>query len=126
MSPSSTEPMTVAFPFALSPGTGGFDMAAGDARMRAKVLQVLFTTPGERVNLPEFGCGLFDLVFEPNDPVLAAAMEFTIGQALTRWLGDEIVVDRVDVESLGEAVGVEVGWTNRADRSRTAIRVQFR
>jgi len=125
MSAVATDPLTVGFPFAMS-SSGGVGLATGDERMRAKVLQVLFTSPGERVNMPEFGCGLFDLVFEPNDPVLAAAMEFTIGQALTRWLGDEIVADRVDVEAVADTLAVEVAWTNRVGRSRVAIRVRFR
>jgi phage baseplate assembly protein W len=119
------ERSTVGFPFALT-RFGGLALTSGEARIRTKVLQVLFTTPGERVNLPEFGCGIFDLVFEPNDPVLASAVEFTIGQALMRWLGDEIVVDRVDVESSGETMVVEVAWTSRADAARGAVRVRFR
>ena len=40
-------------------------------------------SPGERVNQPAFGCGLVNLVFDPNNPILAAAVEFTAGQALT-------------------------------------------
>ena len=51
---------------------------------------MLFTAPGERVNQPEFGCGLFNLVFDPDNTILAAAMEFTVGAALTRWLGDQL------------------------------------
>jgi Bacteriophage baseplate protein W len=125
MSPGAADPTTVAFPFSTT-RSGGIGLASGEDRIRAKVLQVLFTTPGERVNQPDFGCGVFDLVFEPNDPVLAAAMEFTIGQALMRWLGGEIAVERVDVESVADTVAVEVAWTNRADGSRVAIRVRFR
>jgi Bacteriophage baseplate protein W len=112
-------------PFAVDP-SGRVTVSEGDERIRAKILQVLFTTPGERVNVPDFGCGLFDLVFEPNDPVLAAATEFSVGQALTRWLGDEIVVEGVDVQAAGETVTVEVAWIAKADHSRNAIRAEFR
>jgi phage baseplate assembly protein W len=111
------------FPFAV--GGGRTATATGAAAVRGKILQVLFTTPGERVNQPEFGCGLLNLVFEPNDPILAAAVEFTVGQALTRWLGDEIVVDAVDVESSGESVTVAVVWTDRADANRHTVRARL-
>jgi phage baseplate assembly protein W len=112
-------------PFAVDP-SGRVSVSAGDERIQAKILQVLFTTPGERVNLPDFGCGLLDLVFEPNDPVLAAATEFSVGQALTRWLGAQIVVQGVEVQASGESVAVEVAWIARADGSRNAIRAEFR
>jgi len=97
-----------------------------DVQLRGRIIQVLFTAPGERVNRPDFGCGLFNLIFEPNDAVLAAALEFTVGQALTRWLGDEIMVDGVDVAAIEETATVEVAYTKRTDLSRQAIRIQFR
>ena len=87
---------------------------------------MLFTAPGERVNKPEFGCGLFNLVFEPNDPILAAAMEFTIGQALSRWLRNEILVDLVNVTVSEGTATVEVSYTKRQDLAKQAVRIQFK
>lgn len=113
------------FPFAVDQ-TGRIRASGGDEAIRGKIIQVLFTAPGERVNLPEFGCGLFNLVFEPNDLILAAAMEFTIGQALTRWLRDEIVVEQVDVTATGEVATVEIVYIKRQDLSKQAVRIQFR
>lgn len=115
------------FPFPLGVGSNGrISAGGGDEAIRGKIIQVLFTAPGERVNLPEFGCGLFNLVFEPNNFVLAAAMEFTIGQALTRWLGDEILVSGVDVTTGEESVTAEIAYTKRADLSQQVVRIQFR
>src|SRR5215471_12037777 len=85
------------FPFGVN-DAGRINAAGGDAATRARIIQILFTAPGERVNFPEFGCGLFNLVFEPGNDILATAMEFTVGQALTRWLADEIVVENVTVD----------------------------
>lgn len=116
---------TFAFPLAVSTG-GRITATGGDEAIRGKIIQVLFTAPGERVNKPEFGCGLFNLVFEPNDSVLAAAMEFTIGQALSRWLKDDIVLNAVDVESQDENVFVQVVYTRKKDLARQAVRIQFR
>ena len=115
------------FPFPFAVGTGGRIVATGgDEAIRGKIIQVLFTAPGERVNLPEFGCGLFNLVFEPNTNVLAAAMEFTIGQALSRWLANDIIVDSIDVDRHEEQVVVQVIYTRKQDLVRQAVRIQFR
>ena len=114
---------TLAFPFAVT--AGGVRASGGDEALRGRIVQVLFTAPGERVDLPEFGCGVFNLVFEPNDELLEAAIGFTLVQGLTRWLGDEIVVDGVDVSHQEERIVVEVAYTRRADLRREGVRVQF-
>lgn len=119
------EKTTFGFPFIID-GSGRISAMGGDEAIRGKIIQVLFTAPGERINMPEFGCGLFNLVFEPNDDILAAAIEFTVGQALTRWLGDDIVVDGIRVDSLEETVTIDIAYTKRADLYKHAVRIHFR
>ncbi|MEO6196214.1 MAG: GPW/gp25 family protein [Thermoanaerobaculia bacterium] len=70
-----------------------------DDHVRDMIEQLLFTHPGERVNRPDFGSGLLQLVFAPNSPELAAALQFTIQAALQRWLGDVIQVRGLEVTS---------------------------
>ena len=50
------------------------------------VRQLLLTSPGERVNLPQFGCGLRSLVFAPNSDALAATVQLRVIQGLNQWL----------------------------------------
>lgn len=114
------------FPFAVNAAGTIRPDPDEDAELRGKIIQVLFAAPGERVNQPEFGCGLFTLVFDPNNTIMAAAVEFTVGQALTRWLGDELVVGSVDVQAREEKLTVEVGYVRRRDLARQAVRVHFR
>lgn len=118
------EPTTFPFPFAIAGGR--IHASGGDAAIRGKIIQVLFTAPGERVNLPEFGCGLFDLVFEPNGEVLQTTAEFAIGQALARWLDDDLRVDRVVVRASEATVTVEILYTRRRDLARDAVRLHFK
>ena len=120
-----TQSMSFPFPFAINE-SGRIAASGGDEAIRGKIIQVLFTAPGERVNLPEFGCGLFNLVFESNDSVLAAAMEFTVGQALSRWLRDEIRVEAVSVEAEQENALIEIVYSKKEDFSRQMVRIQFR
>jgi len=68
-----------------------------DDHIRDMIEQFLFTNPGERVNRPDFGSGLLQLVFAPNSPELAATVQLTIQAGLQRWLSDLIVVREVDV-----------------------------
>lgn len=116
---------TYPFPLRVNP-LGRIVATGGDEAIRAKIIQVLFTAPGERINKPEFGCGLFKLVFEPNNLVLAAAMEFTIVQALSQWLEDDLFVDLVNVRAEEELVFIEVFYTRRRDRIQQAVRIQFK
>lgn len=70
-----------------------------DDHVRDMIEQLIFTNPGERVNRPDFGSGLLQLVFGPNSPELAATVQFTLQAALQRWLGDVIQVRDLEVTS---------------------------
>jgi phage baseplate assembly protein W len=65
--------------------------------IRDLIEQVLFTSPGERVNRPTFGSGLMKMVFAPNSDVQATALQATVPAALQQWLGDLIQIQGVDV-----------------------------
>lgn len=114
-----------AFPFEVA-DSGRIQASGGDEALRGKIIQVLFTAPGERVHQPEFGCGLFNLVFEPNNDILAAAMEFSVQQALARWLGDEISVTGVKVSGDEGKMMIEIVYARRGQLAQQAVRVQFR
>jgi len=90
--------LDVAFPFRID-GRGRTAEAGYDDHVRDMIELLLFTSPGERVMRPEFGCGLGDLVFEPNSPELAATLQISVQAALQRWLGDVIDVIELDIDS---------------------------
>lgn len=97
--------------FPLHVGTAGRTAAAAyPDHVREMIELVLFTTPGERVNRPDFGCGLLDLVFEPNSVELAAALRVSAQGALQRWLGDVIVVDSLEVTAEDSTLRIEVRY----------------
>ncbi|MCP4154593.1 MAG: GPW/gp25 family protein [bacterium] len=119
-------PIKKSFRFPFEVIDGSISGSTGEKAIQGKIIQVLFTAPGERVNLPEFGTGLFNLVFDPNNMILAAAMEFTIGEALARWMDEDIILDAVNVQPEEEKVFVEIVYTSKADLSKQALRVQFK
>jgi phage baseplate assembly protein W len=112
------------FPFQIG-AVGQVAALTGDDNIRAKITQVLLTSPGERVELPEFGCGLRDLVFDPNNDILAAATEFTISRALQRWMSDDIIVEAVDASSEDEALTIEVTYLRRDQLERSKLKIAF-
>lgn len=70
--------------------------------------QVLFTSPGERVNRPEFGSGLMQLVFAPSSNELATATQFVTQGALQQWMGDLIDIEGLDVKAIESRLEVKV------------------
>ena len=78
--------------------------------LRDLIEEFLFTNPGERVNRPDFGAGLLQIVFAPNSPELASALQVTIQAGLQRWLGDLIVVQKVEVTSADSTLQVQVQY----------------
>lgn len=84
-----------------------------DNQIRDMIEALLFTHPGERVNRPDFGSGILQLVFAPNSPELAAALRFTIKAALQRWLGDVVEVQELEVSSDDAMLTVDLRYLVR-------------
>src|SRR6516162_9858903 len=95
---SAGTPRFLKYPYSVG-GRGIPNTTGADDHLRDLILQVLFTSPGERVNLPEFGVGVQKLVFEPSGDTLRSSAQFLISTNLQRWLGDRINVEQVNVAS---------------------------
>jgi Bacteriophage baseplate protein W len=111
------------FPFHLD-GRGRTAQTGGDDHVRDLIYQVLFTDPGERVNRPDFGCGIRSLLFLPNSDALAAATQTLVKGALQKWLQQEIQVETVAVEAVDSQLRVEVVYVRRSDGQRTSDRFE--
>jgi phage baseplate assembly protein W len=85
-----------------------------DRYLRDLVEAVLFTAPGERVMRPDFGCGVEQLLFEPNSPELAGTVEMLVQGALTQWLGELVTVGGVRVEAEESVLRVSVSYAQRS------------
>jgi len=104
--------MNIDFPFHID--ERGRTAACDDAaHVRDMLEQLLFTNPGERVNRPEFGSGLLQLVFAPNSPELAAALQFTTRAAIQQWLGDVLDLQALEVVAEDSTLRVRVSYALR-------------
>ena len=101
--------MNIDFPFHFD-HLGRTATTVYDDHVRDMIEQLLFTNPGERVNRPDFGSGLLQLVFTPNSPELAAALQFTIQASFQRWLGDVIDVQALEVTSEDSTLRIVVQY----------------
>lgn len=104
--------MNIDYPFHFD-HRGRTATAEEDDHIRDMIEQFLFTNAGERVNRPEFGSGLLQMIFAPNSPELAAALQFTVQAGLQRWLGDVIEVQAVEVTSHEATLRVNVKYLVR-------------
>jgi hypothetical protein len=112
--------MNIDFPFHFN--ERGRTATTGDANHIRDMIEVLlFTSPGERVNRPEFGSGLLQMIFAPNSPELVAApLEYTTQAALQQWLGDLIQVQELSVECDEAALRVTLSYAiQRTGEERT-------
>ena len=104
--------MNLAYPYQFD-HRGRTAEAPDERHIRDLIEQVLFTAPGERVMLPEFGSGVGQLVFAPNSVELASATQMLVQSALQRWLGDLIAVQTVRVEANEATLNVTVQYSIR-------------
>jgi hypothetical protein len=89
-----------------------------EEHIRQMIEQVLFTAPGERVNRPTFGSGIYQLVFAPSSDELVTATELLVQGALIQWLGDLISVEAVEVKSEDSTLHVTVQYKIRRNQQK--------
>ncbi len=98
------------YPFAFGPDgrTATTDLTD---HVRDLVEQVLFTAPAERVNRPDFGSGLLQVVFAPASQELAATIEYTTHAALQRWLSDLVEVHELRAAAVENVLRVDLEYS---------------
>jgi phage baseplate assembly protein W len=89
----------IAFPFRIDAASGQAAQAAHQDHVDQMIRQVLLTDPGERVCLPGFGAGLRRLVFSPITAGLQTSLQMVVSDQLNRWLGGQITLRNVTVET---------------------------
>lgn len=104
--------MNIDFPFHFD-GRGRTATTTDDDHIRDMLEQLIFTSPGERVNRPDFGSGILQLIFAPNSPELAATLQFTLQAAIQRWLGDVLDLQSVDVQSIDSTLTIDLQYVVR-------------
>ncbi len=104
--------MNLAYPYSFD--YRGRTAEASDAQHISDLIeQVLFTAPGERLMLPDFGSGVAQLVFAPNSVELASASQMLVQASLQRWLGNLIAIQGVNVTADDATLSITVQYSIR-------------
>jgi phage baseplate assembly protein W len=121
---SSPDGRHLSFPFRI--GRDGRTVAPADlpAHVRDELLQLVLTSPGERLFLPEFGGGLRKLVFEPADDVLAGVTKARVTQAINRWLGHRVTLEDVKVNHSDARLDVEIRYRLAGTKDARVLKFQ--
>lgn len=114
--------MQLDFPFHLD-ARGRIAETTEDLHVQQMIEQLLFTSPGERVNRPTFGCGLIRLVFAPASDELATATRFLVQGELQQWLGQIIQVETVEIDPQEDRLQVTIQYVVRRNQRR--VRATF-
>ena len=116
-----------AFPFRIDAASGQAAQANYGTHVDQMIRQVLLTARGERADLPEFGCGLRQLIFAPHSDALNATTQILVQQALNRWLSDQITVQKVTVATpaAGEEnqISIEIDYVLIETQSKQQISI---
>jgi phage baseplate assembly protein W len=103
--------ISLKYPFGINPAHGEVELERDyEEHVKQLIMQVLLTAPGERINRPDFGCGVRRLVFAPGGDVAATLAQTTIYQALTKWLGTVIKVQEVTARAVEETLEIKIGY----------------
>jgi phage baseplate assembly protein W len=116
---------SILYPLAIDRGLGKVTDEDDYSRHVVQLIkQVLLTNPGERINRPDFGCGLRRMVFAPNSDAAASLLKVTILQALDKWLGTVIKVDDVVVTAESETLSVSLRYVLTARQERRYLNLK--
>lgn len=97
----------LAFPLRFGPGNS-LAIAELEDDVRAMIEQILLTAPGERVNRPTFGVGIYAYVFEASSPMLAHQLRVALDENVYEHLGRNVRILGLDVEADDEFLHVQI------------------
>ena len=107
------------FPFSIDRGQGQVTQERDYAEhIEQLIKQVLLTSPGERIDRPDFGCGIRRMVFAPGGDVAATLAQTVVFQSLNKWLASVISVHDVTVVAVDSRLDIRIGYVIRTLRER--------
>lgn len=116
---------SIRYPLGIDKGLGRLSAEESYAEhVEQMIMQVLFTNPGERINRPDFGCGIRRMVFAPNSKVSASLAQVSVYQALEKWMGSLIDISQVEVETKEEILEIKIAYILKARQERRYLNLE--
>ena len=125
MNHATTTTESLLYPFSVDDSAGRLAQEpVYAAHVEQLIKQVLLTGPGERINRPDFGCGLRRMVFAPNADATAQLLQVTVMQSLEKWLASVITVDSVVVRAVDDALELRLVYVLKARGERCYLNLE--
>ncbi|MEO8148083.1 MAG: GPW/gp25 family protein [Bacteroidia bacterium] len=116
---------SIHYPFGIDKGLGTLaEESDYSQHVEQMIKQILFTNPGERINRPDFGCGLSRMVFAPNSDTSANLTKVLIVQSLEKWISNLIEVVDVKANAIDEKLVVSIVYILRARQERRYLNLE--
>ncbi len=111
------------YPLVITP-RGVMAQKKGVDQIKADMLQLLLTNPGERVMLPTYGTPLRKLIFNPNDPTLAGEAKRMIAESIKNW-EPRIEITNIQVTSNFDSEDLHPDDTSHEREAILGIKIEF-
>ncbi|WP_266182079.1 GPW/gp25 family protein [Dyella humicola] len=116
---------SICYPMGIDTGLGRLSVERSyEEHVDQMIRQLLLTAPGERINRPEFGCGVRRMLFAPNSDVSASLSQVLVHQALDQWLGSVLKVDQVTVEAVDSTLTISLSYVLLARQQRRYLNLE--
>lgn len=120
-----TDVYSIKYPFEIDASLGRLAVETDfGAHVDQLLRQLLLTDPGERINRPDFGCGIRRMLFAPNSEANASLLQVTVYQAIQKWLSSVVHVGEVKVSTRDEVLEVRVVYALKATQERRYLNLE--
>ena len=96
-----------------------------EEHIKQLIKQVLLTNPGERINRPDFGCGIRQMIFAPNSELNASLLQVIVIQSLEKWMGSLITTEDVKIKAENEKLEVTIVYSINTTQEREYLNVEI-
>ncbi len=107
--------------------SGSIATSSGAEDIDSSIRMVLTTAPGERLMRPDFGCRIWELLFEPINANTLGLMGVAVREAIGRWEPrvtlDDVRLDPAEHDS--GAVIINIDYTVRTTNDRRNLVYPF-
>jgi phage baseplate assembly protein W len=99
----------------------------GEDSIKESIMIILGTAKGERVMRPDFGCGIQELVFAPNNTSTATLIGVYVKEALLKWEPriEVMNISAVSDEEEGNRLNINIEYMVRTTNTRRNIVYPF-
>jgi phage baseplate assembly protein W len=114
----------LSFPFRTGPDGRAATIGSLEEHVRDELIQLLMTSPAERLFLPDFGGGARRLVFEGGGETTAAMAKAMISQAVSRYLGTRITLEDLTLTMQQSTITIDLVYRIAGTEDRRRVRFE--